>query len=106
MNSSIKELSIEQVSQLLRVLKVRFENNMNRHIGIDWVKVQAKLEASPQKLWSLQEMERTSGEPDVVGQDQKTGEYLFYDCSSESPKGRRSVCFDHEGQQARKEHNP
>ena len=101
-----KELSAEQREELLRALKARFEKNMNRHKGLEWAKVQAKLEANTEKLWSLNEMERTGGEPDVVGQDKNTGEYIFYDCSAESPKGRRSVCYDREGQEARKEHKP
>ncbi|HYI94302.1 MAG TPA: DUF4256 domain-containing protein [Bryobacteraceae bacterium] len=91
--------------ELLTTLKARFEKNMNRHIGHTWAKVQGKLEANPEKLWSLHEMERTGGEPDVVGLD-KTGEYVFYDCSAESPKGRRSVCYDGEALQSRKEHKP
>lgn len=97
-----KELSPEQREELLRALKARFEKNMNRHKGVEWAKVQAKLEANTEKLWSLNEMERTGGEPDVVGHDKKTGEYIFYDCSAESPKGRRSVCYDREGWEARK----
>jgi class 3 adenylate cyclase len=97
-----KELSPEQCEDLLRALKARFEENMNRHQGLEWAKVQAKLEANPEKLWSLHEMERTGGEPDVVGHDKTTGEYIFYDCSVESPKGRRSVCYDREGQEERK----
>ena len=101
-----KELSPEQREELLRALKARFEKNMNRHQGLEWAKVQAKLEANPEKLWSLHEMERSGGEPDVVGQDQKTGEYTFYDCSAQSPQGRRNVCYDREGQEARKEHRP
>lgn len=101
-----KELSPEQHSALLSLLKVRFEKNTSRHEGLEWAKVQARLETAPEKLWSLHEMERTGGEPDVVGLDEKTGEYLFYDCSAESPKGRRSVCYDHEGQESRKEHKP
>jgi hypothetical protein len=101
-----KELSPEQREELLRALKARFEKNMNRHKGLEWAKVQAKLGANTEKLWSLNEMERTGGEPDVVGHDKKTGEYIFYDCSAESPKGRRSVCYDREGQEARKEHKP
>jgi hypothetical protein len=96
-----KELSPEQREELLRALKARFEKNMNRHKGLEWAKVQAKLEANTEKLWSLNEMERTGGEPDVVGHDKKTGEYIFYDCSAESPKGRRNVCYDREGQEAR-----
>ena len=102
-NSNKKELSPEQREELLRALKARFEKNMNRHKGLEWAKVQAKLEANPEKLWSLNEMERTGGEPDVVGYDKKTGEYIFYDCSAESPKGRRNVCYDREGQEARKQ---
>ena len=101
-----KELSPEQREELLRALKARFEENMNRHKGLEWAKVQAKLEANTEKLWSLNEMERTGGEPDVVGHDKKTGEYIFYDCSAESPKGRRSVCYDREALEARKEHKP
>ena len=96
-----KELSFEQREELLRALKARFEKNMGRHKGLEWVKVQAKLEANTEKLWSLSEMERTGGEPDVVGHDEETGEYLFYDCSAESPKGRRNVCYDREGQEER-----
>jgi hypothetical protein len=96
-----KELSPEQREELLRALKARFEENMNRHKGLEWAKVQAKLEANPEKLFSLNEMERTSGEPDVVDHDKKTGEYIFYDCSAESPKGRRNVCYDREGQDER-----
>src|SRR4030042_7146880 len=91
-----KELSPEQGEELLKALKARFEKNMNRHEGIEWAKVQAKLEANTEKLWSLNEMERTGGEPDVVGLDKKIGEYIFYDCSTESPKGRRNVCYDRE----------
>ena len=105
-NSNKKELSPEQGEELLRALKARFEKNRNRHKGLEWAKVQAKLEANPEKLWSLNEMERTGGEPDVVSYDKKTGEYVFYDCSAESPKGRRSVCYDREGQESRKEHQP
>ena len=101
-----KELSPKQRAELLRALKARFEKNMNRHQGLEWAKVQAKLEANPEKLWSLHEMERTGGEPDVVGHDKKTGEYIFFDCSAESPKGRISVCYDREGQDSRKEHKP
>jgi len=106
MNKIKKELSLEQREQLLKALKARFEKNMNRHKGLEWAKVQAKLEANTERLWSLHEMERTGGEPDVVGHDKKTGEYLFYDCSAESPKGRRSVCYDREALEARKEHKP
>jgi hypothetical protein len=105
-NSNKKELAPEQREELLRALKARFEKNMNRHKGLEWAKVQAKLEVNTEKLWSLNEMERTGGEPDVVGHDNKTGEYIFYDCSTESPKGRRSVCYDREGQESRKEHKP
>lgn len=101
-----KELSPAQQEELLKVLKVRFEKHMNRHKGLEWTKIQAKLETNSEKMWSLNEMERTSGEPDVVGYDKKTGEYIFYDCSVESPAGRRSVCYDREGQQSRKEHQP
>jgi hypothetical protein len=105
-NSNEKELSPEQREELLRALKARFEKNMNRHTGLDWAKVQAKLEANAEKLWSLNEMERTGGEPDVVGHDRKTGEYIFYDCSAESPKGRRNVCYDREGLEARRAFKP
>ena len=101
-----KKLSSDQREELLSTLKVRFEKNMNRHKGLEWAKVQAKLEANTEKLWSLNEMESTGGEPDVVGHDQKTGEYIFYDCSAESPKGRTSVCYDREGLESRKEHEP
>jgi Protein of unknown function (DUF4256) len=99
-------MNAKQRDNLFGVLKARFEKNMNRHKGLDWLKVQAKLEANPEKLRSLNEMERTGGEPDVVSYDDKTGEYIFYDCSAESPKGRRSVCYDREGQESRKEHRP
>jgi hypothetical protein len=101
-----ESLSPTQSEELLGVLKDRFEKNMNRHEGLEWANVQANLEAKPGKLWSLREMERTGGEPDVVGYDEKTGEYLFFDCSTESPTGRRSVCYDREGLNARKEHKP
>jgi hypothetical protein len=101
-----KELSPEQREELLRMLKTRFEKNMNTHKGLEWAEVQAKLEANTEKLWSLNEMEITGGEPDVVGHDKKTDEYIFYDCSAESPKGRRSVCYDSEGQESRKEFKP
>jgi len=104
--SNKKELSPEQREELLRALKARFEKNMNRHKGLEWAKVQAKLEANTEKLWSLNEMERTGGEPDVVGHDKKTGEYIFYDCSAESPNGRRSVCYDGAALESRKEHKP
>ncbi|HEV3208147.1 MAG TPA: DUF4256 domain-containing protein [Terriglobales bacterium] len=101
-----KELSPEQRKELLGALKARFEKNTNRHQGLEWAEVQAKLEANPEKLWSLNEMESTGGEPDVVGHDKKTGEYIFYDCSPESPKGRRSTCYDREALESRKEHKP
>jgi len=101
-----KELSPEQRKELLGTLKARFEKNMNRHQGLEWADVQAKLEASTDKLWSLNEMERTGGEPDVVALDKTTGEYIFYDCSSESPKGRRSLCYDREALESRKENKP
>ena len=101
-----KELSPEQREKLIRLLKARFEKNMNRHKGLEWAKVKARLEASAEKLWSLHEMEETGGEPDVVGQDKKTGGYIFFDCSAESPKGRTSVCYDREGLESRKEHRP
>jgi hypothetical protein len=101
-----KELSPEQRKELLRALKARFEKNMNRHKGIEWAQVQARLEANAEKLWSLNEMERTAGEPDVVSQDKKTGEHIFCDCSTESPKGRRSICYDREALVSRKEHKP
>ena len=96
----------KQREELFRALKAHFEKNMNRHQGLEWANVQAKLEANTEKLWSLNEMERTGGEPDVVGHDQKTDEYIFYDCSAESPKGRRSVCYDREALESRKEHKP
>ncbi len=104
--SNKKELSAEEHKELLNVLKTRFEKNINRHKGIEWAKVQAKLEANTEKLWSLKEMERTDGEPDVIGYDQKTGEYIFYDCSAESPKGRRSCCYDRQALESRKEFKP
>ena len=100
-NSNKKELSPKQREELLRALKARFEKNMNRHKGLEWAKVQDKLEANIEKLWSLNEMERTDGEPDVVRHDKKTGEYIFYDCSAESPEGRRNVCYDRKGQETR-----
>jgi hypothetical protein len=100
------ELSSEQGKELLSALKARFEKNMHRHKSIEWAHVQAKLAANAKKLWSLNEMENTGGEPDVIGQDKKTGEYFFYDCSAESPKGRRSVCYDREALESRKEHKP
>ena len=99
-------LSSKQGEELLKALKARFEENMNRHKGLDWAKVQARLEGNSEKLWSLHEMERTGGEPDVVGQDKKTGEYIFYDCSAESPKDRRSLCYDREALDSRKEAKP
>ena len=105
-NSNKKELSPEQREELLRALKGRFEKFMNRHKGVDWAKLPAKLEADAKKLWSLSEMERTGGEPDVVGFDKKTGEYIFYDCSAESPQGRRSACYDRKALESRKEHKP
>jgi hypothetical protein len=105
-NSNKKNLSRQQREQLLRALKARFEKNMNRHEGLAWDQVQTKLEASAEKLWSLNEMERTGGEPDVVGHDKRTGEYIFYDCSAESPKGRRSLCYDREALESRKQHKP
>jgi Protein of unknown function (DUF4256) len=104
--SNKKYLSSEQHEELLSALKARFEKSMNRHKGLAWDKVQAKLEANAEKLWSLHEMERTGGEPDVIGHDKKTGEYIFYDCSAESPKGRRSICYDREALESRKEHKP
>jgi hypothetical protein len=105
-NSNNKELSPEQREELLRVLKTRFEKNMNRHKGFEWAKVQTKLEANTEKLWSLNEMERTAGEPDVVAFDKKTGEYIIYDCSAESPKDRRNVCYDRKALESRKEYKP
>src|SRR6266545_1915490 len=104
--SNKKPLSPKQRDDLLKALKARFEKHMNRHKGLEWAKVQSRLDANAEKLWSLHEMESTGGEPDVVGQDKKTGEYLFFDCSAETPKGRRSVCYDREGQESRKEHKP
>jgi hypothetical protein len=101
-----KELSPEHREELIRTLKARFEKNMNRHKGLEWADVQAKLKANAGKLWSLNEMERTGGEPDVVGHDKKRGEYIFYDCSAETPKNRTSVCYDREGLESRKEHKP
>jgi len=101
-----KEMSTEQRTALLKTLKARFEQHPQRHPGLDWARVQARLEASPQKLWCLNEMERTGGEPDVVGHDEETGEVIFYDCSAESPKGRRSVCYDREALESRKEFQP
>jgi hypothetical protein len=101
-----KELSPKQREELLKALKARFEKNLDRHKGVEWAKVQAKLEANAEKLWSLNEMERTGGEPDVVGQDKKSSEYVFYDCSAQSPKGRTSLCYDREALDSRKEHKP
>lgn len=101
-----KELSSQRAVELLNTLRERFEKNRNRHKDLEWTKVQAKLEANPGKLWSLDEMEITGGEPDVVAYDKSTGEYIFFDCATESPKGRRSVCYDHEALEARKEHKP
>lgn len=101
-----KDIKAKQREELLRTLTTRFEKNMNRHQGLEWARVQAKLEANADKLWSLSEMEQTGGEPDVVGHDKKSGDYIFCDCSAESPKGRRSVCYDREGQESRKEHKP
>lgn len=101
-----KELSVQDREELINTLKTRFGKNMNRHKNIEWSKVQAKLDANPEKLWSLNEMEATEGEPDVAGYDDKSGEFLFIDCSAESPKGRRNVCYDHEALESRKEHKP
>jgi hypothetical protein len=101
-----KELSSDQRKELLRILQGRFEKNLNRHKGLEWAKIQAKLEADNDKLWSLNEMEKTGGEPDVVGYDSNTGEYIFYDCSVESPKGRRNICYDRDGLELRKEFKP
>jgi len=101
-----RDMKTKQREELLRALKTRFEKNMNRHKGLEWAKVQAKLEANTEKLWSLNEMERTGGEPDVVGYDKKAGEYIFHDCSAETPKGRRSLCYDREALESRKEHKP
>jgi len=106
MNSNKKKLSPEQREELLKTLKVRFEKNMKRHKGLDWAAVQAKMDANAEKLWSLNEMQETGGDPDVVGYDKKTGEYVFYDCSAESPKERRSLCYDREALDERKEHKP
>jgi hypothetical protein len=101
-----RDFKAKQREELLIILKARFEKNMNRHKGLEWAKVQLRLEANTEKLWSLNEMERTGGEPDVVGHDKRTGEYIFFDCAAESPKGRRSVCYDREALEARKEHKP
>lgn len=104
--SKKKKLSAAETKGLLTTLQARFEKNMKRHTGIDWLKVQSRLEANAEKLWSLNEMEKTGGEPDVVSYDKKTGEYIFYDCAAESPAGRRSICYDREGWESRKEHRP
>ena len=104
--SNSKKLSTKEQAELLKVLKARFEKNTSRHKGIDWAKVEAKLEAQPEKLWTLQQMEETGGEPDVVGHDKKSGEFIFFDCSAETPKGRRSLCYDDAALQSRKEHKP
>ena len=101
-----KKLSARQTEDLLGTLKARFDKNKHRHKGIEWAQVLARLESQPSKLWSLQEMENTGGEPDVVGRDSKTGEYIFFDCSPETPKERRSICYDHEALESRKEHKP
>jgi Protein of unknown function (DUF4256) len=101
-----KKLSKEQREELLEVLKTRFDKNMKRHKGLEWAKVEARLDKNPDKLWSLAEMEKTGGEPDVVGFDKKSGEYMFVDCAAESPKGRRSICYDHEALESRKENKP
>jgi len=106
MSSNKKELSTEQREELLKTLKERFEKNMSRHKDLEWGKVQAKLEANPEKLWSLDDMEVTGGEPDVVGYDKETDKYIFFDCSAESPKGRRSLCYDRQAWESRKEHKP
>ena len=104
--NSKKDLSPKQREELLKALKARFEKNMHRHQGPEWAQVQAKLEAHAEKLWSISEMERTGGEPDVIGHDKKTGEYIFYDCSAESPKDRRSLCYDRDALESRKENKP
>jgi hypothetical protein len=106
MSNHKKKLPAEQSAELLKTLQTRFEKNMSRHKGIEWAGVQAKLQANAVKLWSLYEMEETGGEPDIVGHDKKTGEYIFYDCSAESPKARRSTCYDHHALESRKEHKP
>jgi hypothetical protein len=106
METLSRTLTSNQAEELLNVLKVRFEKNVNRHLNLDWSKIEAKLKTKPEKLWSLQEMERTGGEPDVVSLNQDTGEYLFYDCAAESPKGRRSLCYDREAHETRKEYKP
>jgi len=104
--ANYKELSAQQREELIGILKTRFEKNMKRHTGMVWAEVQSKLEGNKEKLWSLNQMEATGGEPDVVGRDVKTGEFIFYDCSAESPKGRRSICYDHEALESRKEYKP
>lgn len=104
--ATAKNIKANQREELLEALRARFEDNMNRHKNVEWAKVQKKLEADPEKLWSLHEMERTAGEPDVVGYDKKKGEFIFYDCSEESPKGRRSLCYDRKALESRKEHKP
>lgn len=101
-----KQLPSEQTLEILKILKVRFENNKHRHEGLEWEKIEAKLKIAPDKLWSLNEMERTEGEPDVIGYDTTADEYLFADCSPESPKGRRSICYDHKALESRKQHKP
>lgn len=106
MNNTKKELPPERRQELLNILKARFKKNMNRHESVNWAEVQAKLEVAPQKLWSLNEMERTGGEPDVIVEDKTTSEYIFYDCSAESPIGRRNVCYDREALESRKKHKP
>lgn len=106
MKNENRKLSPKQREELLAILKARFEKNMDRHKGLEWAKVQEKLETNTEKLWSLNEMERTGGEPDIIGHDKETGEYIFYDCSAESPKGRRSVCYDLEALESRKKHKP
>ena len=106
LSSDKKELSPQQREELLKILQARFEKNMHRHRGLEWAKVRARLDTNPEKVWSLNEMERTGGEPDVVGHDEKTDNYLFYDCSPETPKGRTSLCYDREGLESRKEHKP
>ena len=105
-NNTKKQLSPAKRDELLRALKARFEKNKSRHRELEWDKVQARLEMNEEKLWSLNEMEKTGGEPDVVGRDKETGEYLFFDCAAESPSGRRSICYDHEALESRKEHKP
>ncbi|WML28064.1 DUF4256 domain-containing protein [Neobacillus sp. OS1-33] len=106
MNNEKRMLSPEQHEEILRILKARFEKNMDRHKDLEWANIQARLETNTEKLWSLCEMERTGGEPDVIDHDKQEGEYIFYDCSAESPKGRRSVCYDREALESRKEHKP